>query len=324
MGNEKLLLIINPISGTLSKEGLGDRIKESLTQSGFDVECRYTDGPGDATKIAKYAADNDYYGVIACGGDGTVNETAKGLCGSKTALGIIPAGSGNGLARHISIPVDPLASLDIIKSRCIKDCDYGTVNDIPFFCTFGVGFDAAVSHRFANQAQRGQFSYLKSVVEVFVNYKPQHYHVNIDGKDMDLDAFILTCCNASQYGNNAYISPEASITDGILDMVVIKKSSQLRTFFLGFDLMAGVINNNTLTTSEPFSRLIIDRENEGPAHIDGEVVYFGKHIEVECKPRGLRVFVNKNKTPFKPILTPAEALFNDIKIRFANIFQSQS
>ncbi len=324
MGNDKLLLIINPISGTLSKDALGGRIKELLSQSGFDVDAHFTEGPGDATRLAQYAADNGYYGVIACGGDGTVNETAKGICGSNTALGIIPAGSGNGLARHISIPVDPIASLEVIKSRCIKDCDYGMVNDMPFFCTFGVGFDAAVSHKFANQPHRGQFSYLKSAVEVFINYKPQHYHIAIDGKEMDLDAFILTCCNASQYGNNAYISPEASITDGILDMVVIKKSSQIRTFFLGFDLMAGVINNNTLTTSLPFSRLVIDRDNDGPAHIDGEVVYLGKHIEVQCKPRGLRVFVNKNKTPFIPLLTPAEALFNDIKIRFANIFQPQS
>lgn len=321
---DRLLLIINPISGTLSKDGLAERISESLLQAGFDVECRYTNGPGDATRLAQLAVQQNFYGVVACGGDGTVNETAKGLCGSGVALGIIPAGSGNGLARHISIPVYPMASLEVIKERCIRDCDYGVVNGIPFFCTFGLGFDAAVSQRFADQPQRGQFSYLKSAVEVFVNYKPQHYHISIDGKEMNLDAFILTCCNASQYGNNAYISPDASITDGILDMVVIRKASQIRTFFLGFDLMAGVINNNALTTSETFSHLVIDRESDGPAHIDGEVVYLGKRIEVECKPRGLRLFVNKNKTPFKPLLTPAEALFDDIKIRFANLFQPQS
>lgn len=316
---DQLMLIINPISGTFSKDGLGERIRDTLSAADYAVDIRYTEGVGDATRLARYAVDHDYYAVVACGGDGTINETAAGLCGSKVALGIVPAGSGNGLARHIAIPMDPMLSLDIIIARDIMECDYGLVNGRPFFCTFGVGFDAAVSSRFANADRRGKFTYLKSALEEFINYKPRNYDIEIENEHINLDAFILTCCNASQFGNNAYISPTASITDGFLDMVVIHKASQFRTFLLGFDLMAGVINNNSLTTCSHFTKMVINREVDEPVHIDGEVAMVGRRIEVECVPHGLRLFVKKNKSKFRPIITPAESLISDIRIGVTNL-----
>lgn len=131
--NRRLTLIINPISGTQSKHGVAKHVPERLRKKGFDVKVEYTTGPGDATRIARRAAERGDYGVLACGGDGTVNEVATGLIGSDTALGIIPAGSGNGLARHIGIPVDIYRSLKVIEENLVVPCDYGEVNGKPFF-----------------------------------------------------------------------------------------------------------------------------------------------------------------------------------------------
>ena len=135
-------LIVNPISGTRSKQGLGEALAARLGPD-WTVETCPTEYAGHATTLAAEAAAAGYDAVIAAGGDGTVNETARALCGTATALGIIPCGSGNGLARHLNIPVDNVASLDIIAGGRTLDVDTGSVNGRPFFCTFGVGFDAA-------------------------------------------------------------------------------------------------------------------------------------------------------------------------------------
>ena len=162
MQNErKLLLIINPISGTDNKEKIEPLVRKYLEPLGYKIRVDYTCAHGDATRLAHWAVDNGYFGVIAAGGDGTVNETAIALCDTDTALAIIPCGSGNGLARHLGIPIGITDSIKIISEGHILACDYGSVNRRPFFCTFGVGFDAAVSETFAKQRRRGKFSYLK-------------------------------------------------------------------------------------------------------------------------------------------------------------------
>ena len=203
--NNRLLLIINPVSGTSNKKELADKITSRLSAEGFEVETALTACRGDATRLARLAVDNGMAGVLACGGDGTVNETARALCGTDVSLGIIPAGSGNGLARHLGIPIDPMLSLDVIAERHIVPCDYATVNGSQFFCTFGVGFDAAVSHRFARQGRRGMATYVKSAFSEYLNYRPQVYTVSANGVPITEKAFLVAVCNASQYGNNAYI-----------------------------------------------------------------------------------------------------------------------
>ena len=141
----KMMLIINPISGNGNKDGLAEKIADRLAPAGIALEVRETSCRGDATNIAREAIDRQFDAVLACGGDGTVNETARAVRDTGMTMGIIPAGSGNGLARHLAIPVDPILSLDVILQDHRENCDYGTVNGQPFFCTFGVGYDAAVS-----------------------------------------------------------------------------------------------------------------------------------------------------------------------------------
>ena len=303
MNQKQLLLIINPVSGTTSKKGVAERIERRLADAGFDVRTEYTTCAGDATRLARLAVEQGFYGVLACGGDGTVNETARALCNTPVALGIVPTGSGNGLARHIAIPVDVDGSLDVIAADHIASCDYGTVCSRPFFCTFGVGFDAAVSDHFARQHRRGLVTY------------------EIDGREFTRDAFLVVCCNASQYGNNAFIAPDASIRDGVLDITVVRAAGRLRKAILGFDMMAGFIGKNALVETVRARHAVITREAPGPAHIDGEPLTLGRRLEVECHAGSLRIFTNPRKGNFTPIITPMRMMLNDQALAIRNLFK---
>lgn len=314
-----LMLIINPISGTNSKNGLAEMVESCLASMGREIEVRYTTCQGDATKFARLAVESGYAGVLAAGGDGTVNETAIALCGSEVPLGIIPAGSGNGLARHIGIPVDPRLSLRVIEEGHIVDCDYGTVNGRPFFCTFGVGFDAAVSHRFARQRHRGKLSYIRSAISEYVTYHPQTYTISANGRVITEEAFIVAVCNASQYGNNAYIAPEASITDGLLDITVVHAGNTVDAAVMGVDLLTGYINRNTMIRTFRAPAAVIYRTGEGPAHIDGEPVMMDDIMDVKCRRGALRIFTPGNKSRFQPLLTPVRSMIADIGIALNNL-----
>ncbi|MDE6225849.1 MAG: diacylglycerol kinase family lipid kinase, partial [Muribaculaceae bacterium] len=278
---ERTLLIINPISGTGAKQGVAERIKSRLAESGFDVEVKFTTGPGNATELAREAVENKFHTVVAIGGDGTVNETAAGLSKTDVALGIIPAGSGNGLARHLNIPMDIDRAADIIAQRNIVDCDYGEVNHRPFFCTFGVGFDAAVSHRFAKQNRRGKMMYIKSAIDEYLNYNPQEYTISANGKVLTEKAFLIAVCNASQYGNNAYIAPQASLTDGLLDFTIVHAGTPADAAAFGIDLMTGYINKNVMIHTFRAPAAVITRNSDGPAHIDGEPLIMDKAMYIQ-------------------------------------------
>lgn len=317
---KRMKLIINPISGNGNKEGLAKRISEILEADDIAVTVENTTCRGDATRLAKMAIDESFDAVLACGGDGTINETANALRDTGMPMGIIPAGSGNGLARHLGIPVDPILSLDIIRQNHIEACDYGTVNDSPFFCTFGIGYDAAVAHRFAASGRRGKISYLRSAVTEFVHYRHQRYTLRLNDKEITDDAFLVAVCNASQYGNNAYIAPHASLTDGLLDVIFIRKASIGDTLSLGVDLMTGLIEWNNFIETMRVTSAIIERSQDGPVHIDGEPVYMGRQLKVECHPGQLKLFTPSTQHKFKPIITPMSCLFRDISITLDNIF----
>lgn len=311
----RLRLIINPISGTHSKAGLADLITRSLHPMGMEVETVYTTCRGDATRIAREAVNDGLDAVLACGGDGTVNETARALCGSDVALGIIPAGSGNGLARHLNIPIDIEYSLRVIKEKNIVSCDFAQVNDNPFFCTFGMGFDAAVSHQFAKEKTRGLMTYIKSALEIYTHYHSAKYTIKIDDREpIERNAFLVACCNASQYGNNAFIAPEASITDGLLDVIVVNDASRFRTLLVGLDMMTGMIPHNTQTEIYQAREVKISRETEGPCHIDGEAVRMGKELSVKCMPGQIRLFCPTHDTRFRPFITPMQYFLRDISL----------
>ncbi len=299
----KSVIIVNPRSGTSEKGRIVRLALSELLQAGISVETCYTERPGHATELAAAAAANGADIVIAMGGDGTVNEVARGLCNTSSTLGIIPVGSGNGLARHLMIPLEPARAISIITEGRTQQCDYCTVNNRPFFCTFGIGFDAAVSDRFASRpSQRGMVNYVRSAVEELIQYHSEEYSLQCAEEVINKQAFVVACCNAAQYGNNAFIAPQASITDGLIDVTVIYPGNLLQQAINGIDLMLGLIRDGARVHTFQTSRLVITRKHPGPVHLDGDPMQMGSRLVIRCHAGGLRVF-SPGEMKVKPIVS---------------------
>jgi len=315
MAIRKARLVINPISGTRSKKGLAEYVASQLAPKGWEVEVKYTEGHGDATRLANEAAELGYDAVFAAGGDGTINETAAALCGTSTALGIVPCGSGNGLARHLGIPVDIEASVKVIAGNSAKAIDYASVNDnLKFFCTCGVGFDAAVSEAFSRKKTRGKLTYIQSTFQTFAHFEPEYYTIIADGQRLTEKAFIVAVCNASQYGNNAYIAPGAVIDDGLLDVTIVHAGNILSTALVGFDILAGQIEKNAAAMTFRTHALTIERSQAGAAHLDGEPLELGSRIDICCHHQALHVIAPDVPIEIKPFITPVQAMFSDFRL----------
>lgn len=298
------ILIVNPRSGTHDKAKIVALALEKLTAVGWNAKAVYTERAGHATEIAAQAAANGADAVVAVGGDGTVNETARALTGTDTILGIIPVGSGNGLARHLRVPMSPAKAIDVIARGEVVECDYCTVNGRPFFCTFGMGYDAAVSAHFAARPDsRGFINYLRSSVEVFMHYRPDTYEIIADDETLTDSAFTIACCNAAQYGNNAFIAPQASVTDGLMDVTIMHFGPWYKRMLCGLDLMIGTIHDGARIHTLRTHNLTIKRAHEGPIHLDGDPLDgMGTELRVECRHRGLKVF-SPGEMHVTPILT---------------------
>ena len=303
---KKLLAVINPISGTANKQYIPETITEVMDESKWDVMIRFTQRPGPATDLAKQAIKQGYYGVLAIGGDGTINEVAAALRDSDTALGIIPNGSGNGLARHLNIPIDVKRALEEINNDRIEQFDYCMANQHPFFCTCGVGFDAHVSAKFAESKKRGPMSYLKNTLVEYLRYRSEEYSIETADQVLTERAFVIACGNASQYGNNAFITPNASMQDGLIDVTLIQPFTPLDTAVLGILLFTKHIDQDTNIQSFRTPSLTIHRPKAGVMHIDGEPMMMEADIEVKCIHNGIKIFLPKDggenkKTFISPI-----------------------
>ena len=292
MSKKKIVFIINPISGTHSKDEIPALIESRLDHDKFDYEVQLTGYAGHATEIAKACADRKVDTVVAVGGDGTVNEVARALTHTQTALGILPCGSGNGLARHLCIPMDTKKAIDIINADHMEVFDYGVINDLPFFCTCGMGFDAFISLKFAEAGKRGPITYVENVLKEGLKYQPETYEVEADDGAHRYKAFLIACANASQYGNNAYIAPHASMSDGLLDVTLMEPFSLLGAAKIAVQLFKKTITRNCHVRSFRCSQLHIKRSAPGAIHFDGDPREAGEEIDVRIVSKGIRVVVN--------------------------------
>lgn len=298
MEKTKVCVIINPVSGTESKKNIPEEVATAFDQKKFDVIIRITGYPDHATEIAKEAVKNKFKYVITAGGDGTVNEVAKALVNSDTILGIIPFGSGNGLARELGIPMDSEEAIDIILKGNTRTIDYGVANEHIFFCTCGVGFDAFISDKFAEEKKRGPLGYLRNILEGVVDFKSEEYEITYDEGTIRERAFIVTCGNASQYGNEAYIAPGANMEDGKMNVSILKPLNALEIPQTTLQLFNKNIDKNSKMTTLLTGKLTIKRPHSGVMHVDGEPVEAGNEIQVEIVPKGLKVLAPK-KTKMK-------------------------
>ena len=289
---KNIAFIVNPISGTKAKNRVGKLIRELLDLQQFAPTVVVTEYAGHATQLAQQFAMQEYYAVVAVGGDGTVNEVASGLIGSNTALGIIPNGSGNGFARHLDISTRMNRAIEMLNSSEVIDVDYGMVNDKPFFSTCGVGFDAVVAEKFSD-SERGLKGYVQTIFKDLFQYKPESYHLKGQDIDMTTTAFLVNFANASQWGYDAYIAPKASIQDGWLDVAVVSEFPMVAAAGLALSLFTKNIDEklhmNTLRTKE----LTLTRESEGVAHIDGTPITMPAELHVRIVEDGLKVLVKK-------------------------------
>ncbi|MDB5031035.1 diacylglycerol kinase family protein [Mucilaginibacter sp.] len=286
----KALFIINPISGGKKKDGVPQLIGKYL-----DVEATivFTHGVSHASEVAASAI-NNYDLIVAVGGDGTVNEVASALVGSNAVLGIIPCGSGNGLARFLGISMDMQQAIKHLNTGRIATIDSAQANGKPFFNMAGMGFDAHISEVFAHGKKRGFITYIKSSLQEILKYRPQTYHLEIDGIKHSYKAFMLSFANSSQYGNNAHISPQASVQDGLIDVCIIKPFPLYRFPELGIRMFTKTTSGSKFVEIIKGRHIIIKRDTPGPMHLDGEPEITGNEVEINVLPGSLKVIVGNS------------------------------
>ena len=277
-----MLFVINPIAGKKRKTGIVSR----LQKAGYKVA--FAEYPGHAEMIAREATEKV---IIAVGGDGTVNEVARGILGTDKILGIIPCGSGDGLALHLGISRIFDKALDTVLNGKVHSMDAGMINDKPFFSVCGVGFDAVVSERFAKSGHRGLANYIQQGLNAIKDYTPEKYTITVDGTTLEYDAVLITVGNSSQWGNGAKIAPLADTSDGLLDVTVADRFSLPEVPSLACRLMIGSLDKSDRVHCYQGKDITITRQSDGPAHADGDWFSAGTEIKIHIVPSAIKVLV---------------------------------
>ncbi len=288
---KRILFIVNPISGIGRQKAVERLIEARLDKDRFNISIAYTNAPGHATDISRKAAADGVEIVVAVGGDGTVNETAAGLVDSETILAIVPAGSGNGLARHLKIPMNLKRAIDVINMGRILKIDTATMNDQLFVNVAGVGFDAAVAKKFALAGKRGFSTYLRITTNSYKQYEPKQYTLIIDGKVIKRRALLISFANSSQFGNNTSIDPSASVSDGYIDVCIVGKVPFWKTFFLGPLLFMKKFDQTKYVEIIHAKEVILKRKKGKNVHLDGDPKIMGKELTMKINPASLKVVV---------------------------------
>jgi YegS/Rv2252/BmrU family lipid kinase len=279
--------IVNPNAGSKNKAKYTKLIQ--LIKSNDAHSIWETTEPLEAVDFAKKALEQGATRIIAVGGDGTINEVASVLVGKSIALGIIPVGSGNGLARHLNIPLNYKKAFQKALVGATIKIDVGHINNRPFFCTAGVGFDAAVAHRFANSKGRGLLNYIKATIITLFKYKP--IQVSINNAPVE-NIFSLSIANANQFGNNAFISPFSNIQDGQLELVKIDILNKLQAGIIAVRLFKKSIHHSNDVHIIACKTASIYYAKNAPIHIDGEnLVTDNELLNITISPLALNVIV---------------------------------
>ena len=309
----KFLLIVNPVSGPKNNsDRIASEVETRIKDAGHDIVTRITEKPGDGGRFAREALSEDFDAVIACGGDGTVNEVGVALLGSKMPLGIVPNGSGNGLARELRIPMAVDKAVNVLLRNERMRIDTCVCNGEPFFITCGTGFDGKVTEAFSKSQGRGVVNYISGSVSTYLDYVPGDYRVTIDGTEYSKKAFLVAVGNASQYGNNAYIAPHASMDDGLLNVTVIKDFPKDEAGKVAFQLFSGELEENRYTELYEGRDILISADAPMLYHIDGEPRPATQKLQISVIPDNLTVFVGREEDREKNIFD----FFNDVSGAF--------
>jgi YegS/Rv2252/BmrU family lipid kinase len=292
-----ILYFVNPISGTKSKEELIKTIKDKTAQQGIRYQIAYTNAEADYDYLKEKIAAEAITDVVICGGDGTVSQVGAALLGLDVNTGIIPLGSGNGLALAAKIPKNAHNALGVIFKGRAAYIDGFFINK-KFSCMLcGLGFDAQVAHDFARQSKRGLATYVKQTIRNFFSAKTYPFTISSNGNTFSCKAWFISIANSNQFGNNVTIAPRASLSDGLLDIVVVKKMNK---FILLCKLLWQIQKGKTIPESSPgfekssilyFNAAALTIQNPGlaPLHIDGDPAATAEHFSIEVLPASLRL-----------------------------------
>lgn len=295
MQKKKIVFILNPISGTRKKAEVPHLLSQLLDHQRYSYEIAETERAFHAHELAKGAAEAGADIVVAVGGDGTVNEVASGLLYTQTSLAILPFGSGNGLARHLGIPLDISEAIRLLNSGQPITIDGAEANGKAFFCTAGLGFDARIGQVFASTRVRGFGSYIRMALTEYFRFNPHRYTIKANGQQLSGSYFVVTMANAAQYGNNAYIAPEANIQDGKIDLCLLKPFPRLEVMRLGWQLFNKNIHRNAYMKIIRTAIAEIDCPQAECMHLDGEFVPIKGKLQLRMLPQSLRVMVPQAK-----------------------------
>ena len=289
----KTKFIVNPIAGTGKQNNIEKSILKYIDKNIFDFDIEYTVKSNHATEISKKAVKEKYDLVVAVGGDGTASECAIGLIGSKTAMAIIPCGSGNGFAYHFNIKRNVEDALLQLNDNKIKFIDSCQANKLNFINVSGIGFDAHIASLFAKNKKRGFYSYIKlTLKEIF--YKAKLYKIEYEGIKREVRAFAIVFANASQYGNDARIAPNAKEDNGLIDFVIIKKFPHWKIPLFLIDVMNGKTHLNKNVAIIRTKKMKI--ESDLPmVQLDGEIKNLSNPIEIKSIHKNFKVFVPNEK-----------------------------
>jgi len=284
------------VSGGKRKDKVPALIQKNLDINIFEPTIVFTTGAMHASELAQNAVGNYEY-VVAVGGDGTVNEIASSIVGTDTALGILPFGSGNGLARFLGIPMDTVKAIKTLNQERVEVIDSAKLNGQYFFNMAGMGFDAHISEVFSHDKTRGFGTYVRSAFREIINYKSENYHIEIDGVAYEREAFMLSIANSSQYGNNAHVSPHASVQDGLLDVCIIKPFPLYRFIEMGIRMFTKTSEGTKYVEIIRGENILVRRSKSGPVHLDGEPQILGAETEINVVPKSLKIITGQT---FKP------------------------
>ena len=291
MTENRVLFIINKYSGSGFQSAIEGRIIDACVQLKLEGTIEYTKYKGHATEFARCAATEGFTRVFAMGGDGTVNEVARGLVHTSTSLGIIPKGSGNGLARHLQIPLNVHQAIKLLDNHQIIAMDTLLINDHLSINVSGIGFDGLVAGKFGENGKRGLIGYSKLIMKEFLHFKEFKAEVILDGKLLHRQSFILALANSSQFGNNAKISPFASVCDQLIDVCFVKKVPILKAIGFARKLFTGLMNQSSYVEILQGKQVTIKFDKPMPFHIDGESMEPTTDFHIVLSPGSLRMIV---------------------------------
>lgn len=289
----KVALIVNPRAGhNRRRPDLVGRLRAELSAYGLVATVETTLRPGHATDLAAAAARRGATVAVAVGGDGTMNEVARGLIGTGTGLALLPCGSGNGLALHLGLPRTLPGLLQLLSSPpSWAAIDVGFVNGRPFFNAMGLGFDADISHRFNRLTRRGLPAYFITGWRAWRERREETVRISHGGQLEERTGLVFTIANSDQYGNNARIAPGARVDDGLLDLIVVRPRGLRSLPTLGYRLFRGTFDRSPLVRRWRVARVVLERGAPGLVHTDGETHLLESRLEVEVRPGALRVLV---------------------------------